>query len=262
MKTEIWAKAVEKSDSFYRTNAAFLFFMSAASIFALIQVALYATDMMRVNGYFASGAPAPALAWLLLASSIVGTYCGFIGGIMVFRGSLSFVYWQNTATTLAVITQALAGMWFGAITSFYFIGMNITRFIIWKNKYHEKWDLSDNTVMIISAIYFVILMTVMNTVATVFADPLYLNNSPWMKQYNCNFDATGAAFNMTASFMMIFRLNWTFVMYAIAKLFTITNYAAAGLIVPIVQMILFLVMDFTGFLGWSIKKEKTEELVE
>lgn len=249
-----WHKASEKVNHFYSTNIAIIFFMSATTLFAFIQVILYSLNIMKVNGHFAADSANHFLSWILLISSIIGTYCGFIGGIMVFRGSLSFIYWQTISTSFAVVTQVLATMWFGAFVSFYFILMNFLRFFLWRNGQIEKWNLSNERIMIISTIYFIIIFIIMNTLATVFANELYLNNSLWMKRWNCNFDATGASLNMAASFIMMFKVRWAFAFYALAKVFTISNYAAAGLIVPIVQMMLFWVMDITGFIGWSINK--------
>lgn len=248
----------KKTNDFYKTNASFVFFMSATTIFGLIQVLAYAFWGMEVNGHVLASAPNPLLSWVLLIASIIATYCGFIGGILILKGSLSFLYWQNVATTMAIITQSLAHMWFGAFTSFYFLVVNFVRYYMWKYETVEKLGWSTEKVMWISAIYFVLLFVATNMVAWVWGDFLY-GSSAWMREYNRHFDAIGATLNMTAAFIMIFKVRWAFCLYAIAKIFTITNYADAGLIVPIVQMVLFWIMDFTGFIGWSINSIEPEE---
>ncbi len=252
MGTQIWATAIKKTNDFYASNKAFHFFLSITTIFSLLQVILFATNNMQVNGNTLDKTSVPLLTWLLLAVSIVATYCGFVGGIMMFRGSLSFVYWQTTATSLSFITQALAQMWFGALVSLYFILMNMIRFYAWKHDLIEKWNWSSAKVMWVGFAFFILVFGAMNSVATIWGDEIYLNNSDWMNQWNANFDATGASLNMTASFVMLFKVRWAFMIYAVAKVFTISNYACAGLIVPIVQMMLFWIMDFTGFIGWSL----------
>lgn len=272
MNSKVWAKATKKVNDFYASNVAIIFFMSATTVFALLQVILYSLNLMYVNGQSIETIEGNGVGnWMLLTFSIIGCYCGFIGGIMLFRGSLSFVYWQNISTTLAILTQALASMWFGAFVSFYFIAMNFTRFWAWKNNKLDDWDWSSKRVVTIGMIYWVTLLLIMYIICFFVGDEMYGNavysidpitgdRSGWMHKRNFYFDATGASLNMAASFMMLFKSRWAFVLYAIAKIFTITNYAEAGLIVPIVQMVLFWVMDFTGFIGWSLHEEDPVEI--
>lgn len=258
-KTSVLAKASRKINNFYATNVATIFFMSATTIFALVQVILYSLNIMQVNGQFIKDSN--FLNWVLLAMSIFGCYCGFIGGIMLLRGSLSFLYWQTTATTTAIITQVLASMWFGAFTAAYFIFMTFMRFWAWKHDKIEEWNWSNKKVITISALYFFIVLAITYLSVIFFGDKMYAY-SKWMKgrKWMYYFDATGATLNITAAFLMLFKSRWAFSLYALAKIFTITNYAEAGLIVPIVQMMLFLIMDATGFIGWSLSKHDLEPI--
>ncbi len=265
METKVLAKAVEKVNDFYKSNAALIFFMTATTIFSLLQVILYSLNMMQVNGHnieWAQNTHHLWSSWILLGAAIVGCYSGFIGGIMLFRGSLSFLYWQNIATGLAVITQSIASMWFGAFVSFYFIVANFVRYYAWKHGWIEKWDLNESTVLAIGLITLLILMLLLNSISLIWGPEMYAA-SAWMTPKNYQFDATGAALNISATIFLMFKNRWAFVLYALAKVFTIWNYADAGLIVPIVQMMLFWIMDFTGFIGWSIKPEanKNEEKI-
>ncbi len=260
METKVLAKAVKKVNDFYKTNAALFFFMSMTTIFALLQVILYSLDLMEVTGDLSSEAPKPIMAWIMLIASIVACYAGFIGGIMLFRGSLSFVYWQNASTLFAVLTQSLASMWFGAFVSVYFVVMNLVRYYVWKNELLEKWNWSPEKVVTVGIFVLIVLFITLNSIAFFWGEQMYSSESAkWMNQMNYQFDATGATLNMAASFMMLFRSRWSFLLYAIAKIFTIWNYADAGMIVPIVQMMLFWVMDATGFIGWSIHAMEPED---
>lgn len=256
MNTSVLARATEKVNDWYKSNGAFIFFMSATTIFAFLQVILYSLNMMYVNG--STIETGGFSNWILLSVSILGCYFGFVGGIMLFRGSLSFVYWQNASTILATLTQALASMWFGAMVSIYFIVMNLTRYYVWKNGLLEKWNWSPEKVVTVGLIILVSVMVTLNLVAFYWGDVLY-SSSTWMIPRNYQFDATGASLNIAASFMMLFKCRWSFALYAIAKIFTIWNYADAGLIVPIIQMMLFWIMDFTGFIGWSIHAIEPED---
>lgn len=259
-QSSIWATATKKVNDFYASNIAIIFFMSATTIFALLQVILYSLGMMQVNGHKINEVTSQYPNWILLAMSIIGCYAGFIGGILLFRGSLSFVYWQTTSTTFAIITQALASMWFGAFCSAYFIMMNIIRFWAWKNDKLTQWNWSPKKVIMVGAIILFVVVTTLYILCGFCGENIYAS-SAWMQNKNYYFDATGASLNITASFLMLFKSRWAFVLYAIAKVFTITNYAEAGLIVPIVQMILFWIMDATGFIGWSLP-QKIEEPIE
>ncbi len=261
METKTLAKAVAKINDFYKTNGALIFFMSATTIFALIQIILYSLNLMQVNGSsFSEAQDMNKLwsSWILLIASIIGCYAGFIGGIMLFRGSLSFVYWQNVSTILSAITQALASMWFGAIVSIYFIVMNLSRYYVWKHNLLEKWNWSPQKVVTTGLVTLIILLVTLNSIVLTFGEQMY-SSSTWMTNKNYMFDATGASLNISAAVLMLFKSRWAFALYAIAKIFTIWNYADAGLIVPIVQMMLFWIMDATGFIGWSIHAIKPEE---
>ncbi len=264
METKVLAKAAYKVNEFYKTNAALFFFMSMTTIFALLQVILYSLDIMKVTGHISSDAPSPILSWIMLLASIFACYAGFVGGIMLFRGSLSFVYWQNVSTLFAVLTQALASMWFGAFVSVYFIIMNLTRYYVWKNELLEKWNWSPEKVVTIGIVVFFVVLIALNSMSFFWGDVIYsADTAIWMEPKNYQFDATGATFNITASFMMLFKSRWSFLLYALGKIFTIWNYADAGLIVPIVQMMLFWIMDATGFIGWSLNSiEPTDTVIE
>ncbi len=257
MNSNVWSKATKKVNDFYASNAAIIFFMTATTVFAFLQIILYSMNLMSVNGQTIESSG--IANWFLLTFSILGCYCGFVGGIMLFRGSLSFVYWQNISTTLAILTQALASMWFGAFVSFYFIIMNLIRFWAWKNDKLVEWDWSSKRIVTIGICYWLVLIIIMYFLCFFLGDKIY-GSSNWMHARNYYFDATGASLNMAASLMMLFKSRWSFVLYAVSKIFTITNYAEAGLIVPIVQMILFWIMDFTGFIGWSLHEEDPIEI--
>lgn len=256
---------VNKVNEFYKSNYALLFFMTATTIFASIQIILYSLNILEVNGWTLEESQDRHhvwSSWILLMSSIVSCYCGFVGGVMLFRGSLSFVYWQNIATILGFLTQALASMWFGAFVSLYFILMNFVRYYVWKNELVEKWNLSPEKVITLGLIVFISILLVLNISAGLWGSKIY-SHSDWMKGYNYQFDATAASFNIAASFIMLFKSRWTFVFYAAAKIFSIWNYFDAGLIVPIIQMLLFWIMDATGFIGWTTKAiEPTETAIE
>ncbi len=258
-QASVLARASKKVNDFYASNVATIFFLSATTIFALIQVVLYSMNMMEVNGQYIN--EANFWNWILLSMSIFGCYCGFIGGIMLFRGSLSFLYWQTIATSTAIVTQVLASMWFGAITSVYFIFMTFMRFWAWKNNKIEEWDWSNKKVITIGALYFFAVLTFTYLLIIFAGDEMYAS-SKWMegREWMYYFDATGATFNIAAAFLMLFKSRWAFALYATAKIFTITNYAEAGLIVPIVQMMLFWIMDATGFVGWSLQEHETEPI--
>ncbi len=252
-QTSVLAKAVVKVNDFYKSSYAFVFFMSATTIFAFLQIILYSLNEMQVNGHFMNELTniGSFLNWLLLSVSIIGCYSGFIGGIMLFRGNLSFVFWQSLATGLGFVTQMLARMWFGSVVAIFFLVMNFIRYHAWKNGLLDKWNWSAKKVVTVGLIVFIILLVLLNVVAYSAGDFMY-SGAIWMNSLNHQFDATGAAFNISATIFLLFKSRWAFVMYALAKFFTIWNYADAGLIVPIVQMLLFLVMDITGFIGWSI----------
>ncbi len=267
-----FARATEKVNDFYASNLAVWFFMTATTIFALLQVILYSLNLMQVNGSTieaAANSHHTISNWILLAASIFACYAGFMGGILLFRGSLNFIYWHNASTILAIVTQSLAGMWFGAFVSAYFILTNSIRFYLWKRDLVNKWNFSNEIILISSLIYLFVLLVLLNSISFFFGDQLYKNSiyieNPdgttigWMLPYNYQFDATGASLNMAAAVLLIFKNRWAFVLFALGKVFTIWNYADAGLIVPIVQMMLFWVMDFTGFIGWSIQDEDGTE---
>ncbi len=259
-KTSVLATAVVKVNDFYKSSYAFVFFMSTTTIFAFVQVILYSLGTMPVNGFNINDLDGfgSFINWTLLAVSIIGCYAGFIGGILLFRGSLSFVFWQSLATGLGFITQVIAHMWFGAMVAIYFLVMNFIRYNVWKNGTLEKWNLSSNQIYSITAFIFILMLLTFNGFAYYFGDWMYAA-SAWMTPLNHQFDASGAAFNITATILLLFKNRWAFVLYALGKFFTIWNYADAGLIVPIVQMLLFLVMDITGFIGWSIHAVDEEE---
>lgn len=264
MSTSVLRRTSEKVNDFYGTNMAFIFFMSATTIFGLLQVVFYSIGNLQLNGFFIDGSSVngtsdavfhPVANWLLLFLSLTGCYFGFIGGILLFRGNTNFIYWQASSTGIQIFTMFIAQLWFGVILSIYYTIMHFTRFYVWKNGLLEKWNISNEVVVTSALIFFAVLFVSMILIVSQWGNAMYAS-SAWMTTKNQYFDAVNTSISMTASLLMLFKSRWCFAFYAVAKIFNIWNYYDAMLIVPLVQMSLFWIMDFTGFIGWSYKDEE------
>lgn len=259
---ETWVRLIEKTNKFYASKQALFFYMSAATIISILQIGLFAGGIMRVNNALITDEGANLWTlWILLACSVVAAYAGFYGGILIFRGSLNFIYYQMTSLVLLILTYIFSHIWMSAILYVVFIIMTFARFYIWKHGYLEKWNLTTQKIMTMALGVFIFSALVMGLLSTTmykhgfYTDALGENKPIWM----VFIDAFGSVIYITAGFVMMFKSRWAFALYAFGKLFIISNFLAAGVLVPAVQQIIFWTMDFSGFIGWSIHVLPKEE---
>ncbi|BDU67639.1 MAG: hypothetical protein TYPL_2920 [Candidatus Tyloplasma litorale] len=242
---------VKKVNEWYASKSSLIFFICITTIFGLFQLILFVTGTITVNDH-TFGEENSYLAWIAIAISIASCYFGFIGGIMVFRGSFTFIYWQSAQMITSLIIAALSGMWLGSFALAYSLMFVFIRHFSWKAGIIEKWNLSKEKLFLILTIVLISTLTFFILIENYFEELHYIPgiNEPKPK-WTWYFDAFNASLSITATTMMFFKWRWCFVLFFITKIFIISNYAYANMYVPIIQMLMFVIMDVTGFFAWS-----------
>lgn len=237
-------------NNWYSSRKSMIFFMTVTTLFGIFQFTVYACGV-NVNGHNIS--EGSFLPWFAMAMAIAGCYCGFIGGILVFRGKHSFIYFQVGQMLISFINSILSGL---LLLSFAFLWSLVFTFLrryMWPRGYLEKWNLTkENKAYILFGVLITSLVITFTLEAFYGSTMNVFTGTDIVKaKWTWYFDAINASITIAASTMMFFRWRWCYVLFFIGKFFAISNYAYAGMYVPIVQMVLFSIMDVTGFFAWS-----------
>ncbi|NQX83266.1 MAG: nicotinamide mononucleotide transporter [Mycoplasmataceae bacterium] len=244
-------KIINNVNKFYASSLSFVCFLSITLVFAIIQIILYVTNIISLNGTYFSDPTGQVAAWLALGISLTGCFVGFIGAILNLRGSLNFVYWATSQLVLSILISFFAGIILTSVALFFSMIATIFRYFAWKLKWLDKWIFKKKTLHILVTI-FVIIISIVFIILVVFIDSMhqYVNGDP-KPLWTGIFDALSASLIIGASILLIFKSRWAFVLYFITKIFAISNYAYTGNIISSVQLILFISMDITGFISWT-----------
>lgn len=246
---------INNINKFYASNLSLVIFLGVTILFAILQIILFVTNVIEIN-HISFGEPTgQALAWISMAIALGSCFVGFVGAIMNLRGSLSFIYWAISQMMLSLMVAIFAGIILTGIALLFSILVTIIRYFIWKFELLDKWNLSNNLIYILvgaftiisgllfSLLIFIGVIVPMTTSLVPEAKPLWTGY----------FDAWTSSLIMGAALLMIFKSRWAFVLYFISKIFAIANYVEVGNIISIIQLLLFVTMDITGFIAWSDK---------
>ena len=254
MRTIISDKTIQNVNKFYASSLSLVVFLGVTTIFAAIQIGLYAGDILVFNGATISEATEEGivgLAWLAMAISLVSCFAGFIGAIMNLRGSLSFIYWSMIQFIASAITAYFAGMWLTTVALLTVTVIGIFRYFAWKYDLINKWNLNMKWVYTWIVVFLLFVLSIFIT-SEVLVPELHVDSVGEVKPlWTGMFDSFSATAIIGGSILLIFKVKWSFVVFFIGKFFTIATYAQAGNLVTIIQMLLFSTMDISGFLAWS-----------
>lgn len=244
---------IDKINDFYASSKSLVIFVGVAIAFGLLQIVWYLFGF-AINGDVIGG-EGDIFVWIAIAVSITSCIVGFIGAILVVRGSLHFIWFNLSQMIVSFFMAVLSGMWLMGFASLVGLLTTITRWIVWRFEYIKKWNLNDNKVLIGHIIFLIILLIILNMMEFVIPYDSPLHTYPGSNEVKASwtwyFDATSSSLNIAARVLTIFKSRWCFALYLSSKTFAIANYAYAGMLLPIVQMMMFGVIDVTAFIGWK-----------
>lgn len=264
MNKETFRKWVVNINKFYASNISLAIFLSITAIFSIIQISLYVTSKIEMNGSYwneiGGDTKAITMAWVTISLGLLSCFTGFIGAIMNMRGNTLFVYWASINFLCSAITAFMASAILMCIAFIISFLLSWFRYFVWKNNLLEKWDLNMKKVWIWISIFFLLTLGIFLTIEATagmisddFGNLMHYfpgDNEPKAK-WTWYADAIGATFLIFGSVIITLKNRMAFVIYFIAKIFGIATYAYAGQIIPIVQMSIFFTTDITGFIAWS-----------
>lgn len=261
METKI-SVVVNKINDWYASKNSLIFFLGTTSLIGLIQIILFLSGVININSFNIDDKS--ILPWIAVFISLLSCYLGFVGGILVFRGDGNFIYFQASQAFLSLITALMSGLLIDSMAVFYGFIFTFFRKIAWEKKWIEKWNLKPKTLTIIGISMFISLILIFSVIETLVLpeEAHYWPGTTELKaKWSWYFDGIAAASGFTGTTLFLFRWRWAFLAFFIGKFFVIASYAYAQMYVPIVQMLLFAIMDFTGFFAWShhlVKKNNDE----
>jgi len=262
-KIEVINKDIyKKMNDFYKSSNAMIFFLTIITIFSLVQMVLFFTNVMPVNHTYFNGTSTkgfdPQKKGLLYFSfilSITGAISGFIGGVFGVRKDPRFIGWATYQSTCTAITSIIMGSLIYGIFTILIIITNFIRIYVWIEftKKEITLDTKRNNIIIllVGAVVIIGMLIMVSMCQEKIYGPLAAKY-PWYGY----FDVLGAVLNLMGIIFLLIKSRVAFPIFLTAKVFLLVCFGVNGQIIPIIQMLLFAIMDVTSFLSWSLKEEE------
>ncbi len=256
-------KIVRRVNKFYSSIESMIFFIAITLVFSALQITMFLTGF-QLNG-FTKDDGNQALAWAAIIISMLSCLTGMIGGVFVARGSLLAMPFSLFQVSAQSVSAIFSGMWMSASSLLIGLVVIIVRQYIWKNKIIEKSNLTEkNKGYIALGVILSLLSIYLIAESLIPADNIthkFAGSDSLKPKWTWYFDAVGAGVNLAGTILLIFKTRWAYFAFLLGKSFILASYIFAQAIIPIVQNILFLIMDVTGFISWSLHmfSEPTEE---
>ena len=249
-------------NDFYKSSTSMIFFLTIISIFSILQMILFFTNVIPVNHTYFDGSSVegfdPQKLWLLYFSftlSITGAIAGFVGGVFGVRKDPKFIWWATFQSACTAITSIIMGSLIYGIFTILIIITNFVRIYVWIIFPKKGIDLNTNKNISMVFLGGLIMTIIMFVVVGICHDSIYGELSvsyPWYGY----FDVLGAVLNLMGIFLLLLKSRTAFPVFLVAKIFLLVCFGVNGQIIPIIQMLLFSIMDVTSFLSWSLKEEE------
>ncbi len=251
----------KKMNDFYKSSNAMIFFLTIISIFSILQMVLFFTNVMPINHTYFNGdsiegfkAQKLGLLYFSFTLSITGAIAGFVGGVFGVRKDPKFILWATYQSACTAITSIIMGSLIYGVFTVLIIITNFIRIYVWVEFPKRGINLNtkkNNIVIIMVGILTIIIMAI---IVALFQNNIYgdlVKKYPWYGY----FDILGAALNLMGITFLLIKSRVAFPIFLMAKLFLLVCFGVNGQIIPIIQMLLFAIMDVTSFLSWSHKEE-------
>ena len=262
-KIEVINKSIyKKMNDFYKSSNAMIFFLTIISIFSIIQMILFFTNTMPINHTYFNGTSTAGftpqkegLLYFSFALSITGAISGFIGGVFGVRKDPKFIVWATYQSVCTAITSIIMGSLIYGIFTILIIITNFIRIYVWIEFTKRGITLNTKRNNIMILIIGAVVIIGMSIMISVYQDQIYgqlATKYPWYGY----FDVLGAVLNLMGIIFLLIKSRVAFPIFLTAKVFLLVCFGVNGQIIPIIQMLLFAIMDVTSFLSWSLKEEE------
>lgn len=259
-------KACRKMNDFYKSSNSMIFFLTIISIFSILQMILFFTNVMAVNNTFFDGHSKPGFdpqkMWLLYFSfslSITGAIAGFIGGVFGVRKDPKFILWATYQSACTAITSIIMGSLIYGIFTVLIILTNFLRIYVWIEFPKRGISLNTRKNNVIVIIVGATTLFVMLVLVGIYQDSIYGELSKEYSWYGY-FDVLGAVLNLMGIVFLLIKSRVAFPIFLVAKIFLLACFGVNGQIVPIIQLLLFSIMDITSFMSWGYKEDELKEV--
>lgn len=263
---------VKKVNDFFETKYSIIILSAIGTIFAVLELVLFFTGEMEINGVTFTDDLSGAKLWVTLFAvflSLATLYFGFFIGIANTTGSKYASQLGLIGMSMTIILDVLAGLWLVVLELGIAIPMLFFRRNFWNNEKYkeEKYSLKKMwpwivVVGISSAAFFygIVLLwgeQIYNTSILPFMPP---SNSD--RSYVWYMDASVATLGIMGNFCIIFRWRSAYIWWTAAKLPLIIAFFANGNLIQIFQQLMWLCIDMGTVLAFTHQQREHKRTKE
>lgn len=251
-------KYIQKLDDFISSMKSIYFFIIAITLVMVIQSILFLCNVISVNDHYITDATSHEkfMVWFSIIMALISCYIGFITSICNIRQTNWFMFWMTIRLFFSVPVAILSGALFSSITLIIAYLTGFIRYFWWTKELDKKLKHHDLITLITGIASVAILFIVFVSLVTFSGESIYASFWNYDKKWTWYFDAIGASIEITGFILLIFKSKWGYLFFIISKFFVITVYAAGNNFIPMIQYLLFLTTDISGFLTWTFIKNK------
>lgn len=258
---QVHIKYIKKIDEFISSMKSIYFFIIVITLVMVLQSILFLFNVISVNGHYITEATQheKVMVWVSIGMALMSCYIGFITCICNIRQTNWFMFWMTVRLLFSVPVAIMSGALFSSITLVLAYLTGFVRYFWWTRELDKKLKHHNIITLVTGALSVTILFITFVTLVTLYGDSIYANFWNYDKQWTWYFDAIGASIEITGFVLLIFKSKWGYLFFIVSKFFVITVYAAGNNFIPMIQYVLFLSTDISGFLTWTFLKKGQEE---
>lgn len=241
----------KKVNDFYDSKWSIIIFSIVGTVFAFIEILLFAFNVININGVWENTATQEELIGTSIAVGLAlfSLYYGFWVSVANTRKSSYAWFLALISMIVFLITDLMAGLWMVTIEYTFAICLIIYRRSFWakekykleQNQLKNKWWLLVLVGVIAGTIYF--------TLVGVWGEQIYSHGAFGMPAANKDdkwvwyLDAITATLGSMGTLAMLFRWRIAYVIWAIVSILIVPPFIKVGNYVQIFQILMWTVID-------------------
>lgn len=246
-------KFIESQDRFFKSKVAPISFVLAVLFFAILQVVLFSTGLLKVQGTTDINS---SRAWIYMVISPIGAILSLVGYVYTVRVDQKFFYYTFFGQIITLVSSFISGMTYTGFVMIVMISSGAWRMYLIR-KHGQNYEINKKTFYIIGGI-IVAALTIGMTIAAI-----YIPESSWfwnnkslafreLDVYSCLVAFIGTLFLVTKN-------KYAFYMFLLCNIMFGILFIASGAWMNAIQLLIYMVCNTCAAAAWTYRSKHPKE---
>lgn len=244
-------KLSEYSNKFYSSKWSIITFVGAIGIFALLQIILFATGIIKISGFSVDESKA-WVSWVYMAISLPGAALSLFGYVLTIRVDKRFIYPTFISGFMTIITSLTGGMVWTALSMFILQFINIYRVVL-INKNGSNYEVNNKLVYYLAIGLFLSFATLGIIFINVDALSVIWWNTKTISGGVRYLDVITSSLVLLGGFLILGKSKYGFMVFMLCNILFIILFIFSKQWLSILQISIFLVSNLLAIFAWNNK---------